>query len=42
MWPYIVQKSHDNNKGDAVFTVFYKYHCKGIAKRHVRQRRWMI
>jgi len=25
----MVHKSHDNNKGDAVFTVFYKYGSKG-------------
>jgi peptide/nickel transport system substrate-binding protein len=29
--PYLAQKSHDNNKGDAVFTVFFNYHCKGSA-----------
>lgn len=29
--PYIVQKMHDNNKGDAAFTVYYNYHSKGIA-----------
>ena len=29
--PYILQKSHDNNKGDAAFTAFYNYHCKGLA-----------
>jgi peptide/nickel transport system substrate-binding protein len=28
--PYLLQKSHDNNKGDAGFTVFFSYHCKGI------------
>jgi peptide/nickel transport system substrate-binding protein len=27
--PYIVQKQDDNSKGDAVFTLFTKYHCKG-------------
>jgi peptide/nickel transport system substrate-binding protein len=27
--PYILQNSHDNNFGDAVFTAFYHYHCKG-------------
>jgi peptide/nickel transport system substrate-binding protein len=27
--PYLLQKSHDNNKGDAVFTVFGKYDCNG-------------
>jgi peptide/nickel transport system substrate-binding protein len=27
--PYTVQKTHDNNSGDAVFTVFQKYHCDG-------------
>jgi peptide/nickel transport system substrate-binding protein len=27
--PYILQKLHDNNKGDAAFTAFYVYHCKG-------------
>jgi peptide/nickel transport system substrate-binding protein len=26
---YILMKQHDNNSGDAVFTVFYNYHCKG-------------
>jgi peptide/nickel transport system substrate-binding protein len=26
--PYIMQRSHDKNKGDAGFTVFYNYHCK--------------
>jgi peptide/nickel transport system substrate-binding protein len=28
--PYIVQEAHDNNSGDAVFTIVGKYHCKGI------------
>jgi peptide/nickel transport system substrate-binding protein len=28
--PYIVHKTHDNNTGDAVFTVFFKYHCNGV------------
>jgi peptide/nickel transport system substrate-binding protein len=28
--PYIVHKTHDNNKGDAVFTAYFKYHCKGV------------
>jgi peptide/nickel transport system substrate-binding protein len=27
--PYISQKNHDNSRGDAVFTVFQNYHCKG-------------
>ena len=27
--PYIVLISSDNNRGDAAFTVFFKYHCKG-------------
>jgi peptide/nickel transport system substrate-binding protein len=27
---YILQKSHDNDKGDAGFTIIYGYHCKGI------------
>ena len=27
--PSLVQASHDNNNGDAAFTVFYKYGCKG-------------
>jgi peptide/nickel transport system substrate-binding protein len=27
--PYLLQKSHDNTLGDAVFTVFFNYHCKG-------------
>ncbi len=27
--PYILQNGHDNNSGDAVFTVFPKYHCDG-------------
>jgi peptide/nickel transport system substrate-binding protein len=27
--PYILMNRHDNAKGDAVFTVFGKYHCKG-------------
>ncbi len=29
--PYIVQLSHDNNSGDAVFTVPYHYSCKGVS-----------
>jgi peptide/nickel transport system substrate-binding protein len=29
--PYITVKMHDNNKGDAGFTVYYNYHCKGVA-----------
>jgi peptide/nickel transport system substrate-binding protein len=29
--PYIVQKMHDNNRGDAAFTVYYQYHCKGTS-----------
>jgi peptide/nickel transport system substrate-binding protein len=28
--PYILQKSHDNTAGDASFTAFYNYHCKGL------------
>jgi peptide/nickel transport system substrate-binding protein len=28
--PYVVQKQHNNDKGDAGFTVIYAYHCKGI------------
>jgi peptide/nickel transport system substrate-binding protein len=28
--PYIVQEAHDNNSGDAVFTIVGKYHCQGI------------
>ena len=27
--PIILQAQHDNNNGDAVFTVFYKYHSNG-------------
>jgi peptide/nickel transport system substrate-binding protein len=27
--PYLLQNQHDNMSGDAVFTVFAKYHCKG-------------
>ena len=27
--PIILQAQHDNNNGDAVFTVFYKYHSDG-------------
>jgi peptide/nickel transport system substrate-binding protein len=27
--PYLLLRSHDNNKGDAMFTGFYSYHCKG-------------
>jgi peptide/nickel transport system substrate-binding protein len=27
--PYLVQHMHDNNSGDAVFTAFHHYHCKG-------------
>jgi peptide/nickel transport system substrate-binding protein len=27
--PFIILKTHDNNSGDAVFTVFQKYHCDG-------------
>jgi peptide/nickel transport system substrate-binding protein len=26
---YIIQKQHDNNKGDAAFTFFMNYHCDG-------------
>ncbi len=29
--PYIMQNSHDNNFGDAVFTAFLHHHCKGDA-----------
>ncbi len=29
--PYILQVSHDNNKGDAGFTAFYFLHCEGPA-----------
>jgi peptide/nickel transport system substrate-binding protein len=29
--PYIAQRSHDNNKGDAAFTASFYYHCKGVA-----------
>jgi peptide/nickel transport system substrate-binding protein len=29
--PYIVQKMHDNNRGDAQFSVYYQYHCKGTS-----------
>jgi peptide/nickel transport system substrate-binding protein len=28
--PYLLSKSHDNNQGDAVFTVYGKYHCNGV------------
>jgi peptide/nickel transport system substrate-binding protein len=27
--PYLLMNKHDNNRGDAGFTVFYMYHCKG-------------
>jgi peptide/nickel transport system substrate-binding protein len=27
--PYIIEAQHDNSTGDASFTVFHKYHCKG-------------
>jgi peptide/nickel transport system substrate-binding protein len=27
--PYLIQNRHDNSNGDAVFTVFGKYHCDG-------------
>jgi peptide/nickel transport system substrate-binding protein len=27
--PVLLQAQHDNNNGDAVFTVYNKYHCKG-------------
>jgi peptide/nickel transport system substrate-binding protein len=27
--PQLVQTQHDNNNGDAVFTVFFKYHADG-------------
>jgi peptide/nickel transport system substrate-binding protein len=26
---YVFQKSHDNDKGDAGFSVYYNYHCNG-------------
>ena len=26
---YLMNKMHDNNNGDAAFTVPYSYHCKG-------------
>jgi len=26
---YLLNQMHDNNKGDASFTVYMKYHCKG-------------
>jgi peptide/nickel transport system substrate-binding protein len=29
--PYILENSHDNSLGDAVFTVFYYYHCNGVS-----------
>jgi peptide/nickel transport system substrate-binding protein len=29
--PYIVNKTHDNNKGDAGFTAYLSYHCRGGA-----------
>ncbi len=25
-----MQRKHDNNKGDAAFTAFFCYHCKGV------------
>jgi peptide/nickel transport system substrate-binding protein len=28
--PYLLQISHDNNKGDAAFSVFFNYACGGI------------
>ena len=28
--PYMLMVTHDNNKGDAAFTVFNRYHCNGI------------
>jgi peptide/nickel transport system substrate-binding protein len=28
--PYIISMSHGNDAGDAAFTFFYSYHCKGI------------
>jgi len=27
--PYVLELMHDNNAGDAVFTAFSQYHCKG-------------
>ncbi len=27
--PYLMQMSHDNSFGDAAFTVYFNYHCKG-------------
>lgn len=27
--PMVIQSQHDNNKGDAVFTVYFKYHSDG-------------
>jgi peptide/nickel transport system substrate-binding protein len=26
---YIIERMHDNNKGDAAFSLFYHYHCDG-------------
>jgi peptide/nickel transport system substrate-binding protein len=26
---YMIERQHDNNKGDAAFSIFYQYHCKG-------------
>lgn len=31
--PVILQSMHDNNFGDAVFTVYNKYHCNGVQSR---------
>jgi peptide/nickel transport system substrate-binding protein len=28
--PYIFSRSHDNDKGDAAFSVFFNYHCEGV------------
>ena len=28
--PYIVQHQHDNNKGDAVFSIYSRGHSKGV------------
>jgi peptide/nickel transport system substrate-binding protein len=28
--PQLLQSMHDNNNGDAVFTVYYKYHSEGV------------
>jgi len=26
---YLLERMHDNNKGDAAFSIFYQYHCNG-------------